>query len=126
MTAGEGPSPLTIDQRYSLLSSRYRRYALYYLTRHETPATLPEIADYVTELEHGVPADEIPDERLQVYSRLYHTHVPRLANADVVVYDQENDAVELGPNFPDLEPELRRTMREESPGDCEEPVTDDQ
>lgn len=80
-----------------------------------TPLGLPRAAVYVTEWTQGVPADEVPDERLKIYLRLYHNHVPRLAEADVVTYHQEDDTLELGPHAAELEPELERRMAEELP-----------
>ena len=75
-----------------------RRYALYCLFRFATPMTLPTLADRVTELEYGAPAESLLDERLCVYMSLYHDHIPLLAEAGVVEYLQKDDTVNLAEN----------------------------
>lgn len=113
MLAGEDRSPpaggLSVGVVHDLLVARRRRYLLYCLHRYTNPVGLPHVADQVTEWEHGVPAEEVLDERLRTYNDLYHTHVPALANADVVAYDQSDDAVELARNAAQLRPYLERT-----------------
>jgi hypothetical protein len=107
---------LTVDERFELLSARYRRYLLYSLSYFTTPVALARVADKVTELANGEPADELPDERLEIYMQLYHTHLPRLVEAGVVQFNQTDDTVEFGPNASQLVPLLRRLVDEEFPG----------
>ncbi|WP_424003776.1 DUF7344 domain-containing protein [Haloarcula salina] len=109
--------PLSVDKRLSLLSSRLRRYLLYTLSTYSTPVPLPEIADAVTTLEHGTPAEEYPDERLAIYTSLYHNHLPQLADAGVVRYEQSDDSVELGPNAGELVPLLELTITHDRPAE---------
>jgi len=108
---------LSVDRQLSLLSSRFRRYLLYTLSMYPTPVSLPEIADAVTALEHGTPPEEHLDERLEIYTSLYHNHVPRLADAGVVRYDQSDDTVDLGPNAADMVPLLERTITHDRPAE---------
>jgi len=114
MLAGEDRSTpdggLSAGLVHDLLVARRRRYLLYSLHRYANPVGLPDVADQVTEWEHGVPAAERLDERLRTYNDLYHTHVPALADADVVAYDQSEDAVELARNAAQLRPYLERTV----------------
>ena len=60
--------------------------------------TLPTVADCVTELEYGAPAETLLEGRLCVYVSLYHEHVPRLAEAGIVDYHQEENSVDLTEN----------------------------
>lgn len=110
---GTDDRALTIDECQLLLSSAPRRYLLYGLSVLTTPVSLPRVAEYVTEWTYGVPADDIPEERIRIYLRLYHNHVPRLVDAGVVTYQQDEDMLEPGANLPELEPELERLMEEE-------------
>jgi hypothetical protein len=103
--AGTRPS---LDTVHRLLASRRRRYTLYCLYLYANPIRLPDVADQVTEWERGRPAEELLDERLHTYNDLYHTHVPRLADADVVAYGQAEDVVELSRNAPRIRPYLER------------------
>lgn len=106
---------LTIDDQFDLLSSRYRRYLLYALACFTPPVSLARAAETVTELLLDVPADDVPEQRLDIYMSLYHTHVPRLVENDVVTYDQQEDALEFGPNVVHLIPALERTSEKEFP-----------
>jgi hypothetical protein len=111
----EDSNRLSFDERLELLSSRYRRYTLYSLALFTTPVSLARVADHVTELLFEASAEEIPDERLQVYMKLYHHHIPRLSDADVAIYNQRDDTVGVGPNAALLKPMLERFLRREFP-----------
>lgn len=77
------------------VSHRRRRYALECLREHRILA-LPDVADAVAARERGKPLSDIsPEEVLEVYTSLYDTHVPKLVDAGVAVYDQETDSVAL-------------------------------
>jgi hypothetical protein len=100
---------LSVEEINDLLAARRRRYVLYCLYLYANPVQLADVADRVTEWEHGAPGEELLDERLRTYNDLYHTHVPRLADADVVAYHQSEDAVELARNAALLRPYLDHT-----------------
>ncbi len=69
--------------------------------------TLPDLADEVAVRERGTTIAAIPGEEVKrVYMSLYHSHIPKLANADVVAYDQERDMVALAENAAHLAPHL--------------------
>lgn len=81
---------------YDCLSRPRRRYALYRLEEVDDPLSLPDLAEDVAEWEAETSRSELSDERVKdVYMSLYHNHVPRLEDAGLVEYDQEQDAVEL-------------------------------
>jgi len=106
----EIPDSLPLDDRLSLLSSRHRRYLLYGLSQYTTPVSLAVLTDTITEIEHGNPAEQYRDERLRIYTALYHNHLPRLVDAGVVEYNQSDDTVDIGPNAPALVPVLESTI----------------
>lgn len=99
---------LSIETIHDLLAQRRRRYVLYCLYLFANPMQLPDVADQVTEWEHGNPDGELLDERLRTYTNLYHSHVPQLAAADVVAYSQTEDMIELAHNAAHLRPYLER------------------
>lgn len=103
-----GESPLSLDTVHDLLAARRRRYMLYCLYLYANPMRLPDVAEQVTTWEHGTPSESMLDERLRTYNDLYHTHVPKLADADVVAYSQDEDMVELAPNATHVRPYLER------------------
>lgn len=112
-----GDEPPTTDELDDLLSSRRRRWALHGLARFTTPVSLARIAEYVTEREFGVPAEEVLDERLEIYMALYHDHLPRLAAAGLVTYHQSDDTLEFGPNAARLRPSIERALADVTPDD---------
>lgn len=73
-----------------------RRRALAVLRRHGGTMTLADLADEVSVRRFDAPLSEIDPQRiLRVYNSLYHTHVPKLAAAGRVEYEQERDLVRL-------------------------------
>lgn len=73
-----------------------RRQAVSCLRNHESSITLADLADEVAVRENGTPLTEIaPEEVKHVYMSLYHSHVPKLEDANVVEYIQSEDLIEL-------------------------------
>lgn len=94
---------LSLDTIYELLADERRRNAIAFLREHEA-LTLPDLADEIACREYDRPITEIPEEKvLHVYSSLWHTHVPKLAEANVVAYDQDRDIVTLAENAEEIE-----------------------
>ena len=87
--------PVSLDALFDLLSAFRRRTAYRTLLAHGD-LSLPDLADEVVIAECDRTLPEIdPDDVLQVYLSLYHTHVPKLAEAGLVEYDQDGDFVAL-------------------------------
>ena len=86
-----------IDDAFLILQNQDRRYALYFLLEHET-ASLEEVADVVTgwpqASEYGITGRETRD---QVLRDLRHRHVPAMAEAGVVDYDEGTDTLSFTP-----------------------------
>ena len=89
-------SELTEKDISEILAHPYRRYILYYVHFYANPVGLADIAHQITIWETNEPADEKLQERLTIYHSLYHDHLPKLSDAGVIEYDQEEDVVELG------------------------------
>lgn len=88
--------PPTIDEVFDVLSDSRRRTALEVLIAHEVPLALADLADEVAVREHDARITDISEETVRdVYLSLYHKHVPKLREADVVRYHQERDLVAL-------------------------------
>jgi len=97
--ADESRSTVSKSRAFELLSNRRRRHALWLVHRHGS-VTLPDIAEEVTIRETGDDITEIDPESVRdTYMMLYHSDVPKLAEAGVVAYDQERDTVAPGENF---------------------------
>lgn len=95
---GKGPGTLSLDALHDLLAHHRRRHVLVCLDQHRQ-LPLADLADEVASQEHGEPITEITEEAvLRIYSSLWHAHIPKLEEADVVEYDQDRDTVALGAN----------------------------
>lgn len=101
---------LSHDRIHDLLARPRRRYVLYCLDLYATPISLPDVAGQIAEWEHGVPEEQLLDERLDIYTSLYHNHVPKLEDADVVSYSQTEDTIELDRNATKLRLYLERAV----------------
>jgi hypothetical protein len=113
----EADRRLPLDVIHDLLAARRRRYVLYCLYLYANPMRLPDVAEQVIEWEHGRPSDELLDERLRAYNDLYHTHVPKLVEFDVVGYSQSEDMLELDRNVARLRPYLESAAEVDLPAD---------
>lgn len=87
---------LTRDLIFDILSSPRRRYVLFYLRQQGRPVDLKELSSQVAAWENDIdPEDLTSQQRKRVYVSLYQTHIPKLADAGVVDYDQETGTVQL-------------------------------
>lgn len=81
------------DTVFDVLSSHRRRRALRVL-HHDGPVELKTLAERVAKLEADGTQEELgADVRKRVYISCYQTHVPRLAEADLVEYDTDSGMV---------------------------------
>lgn len=82
-----------LDTLLRALANERRRRTLAALQRHRS-LTLADLADELAVTERGVPLVDVSAEFVQrIYMDLYHRQVPMLADADLVVYEQEPDLV---------------------------------
>jgi DNA-binding transcriptional ArsR family regulator len=87
------------DVAFALLSNRRRRQLLCLLARHGAALSLRTAAmEIICRLE-GTELEEITDKTYRsVYVSLYQNHAPRLAEADIVHYDEDARTVRLAYN----------------------------
>ncbi|WP_254547446.1 DUF7344 domain-containing protein [Halomarina pelagica] len=89
-------SELALDDAFNILSNSRRRYILYYLYMQDEPATIEELASQIAAWENDIPVDELDDTaRRRVYVSLYQTHLPKLDDFGIAVYDRDEGTVEL-------------------------------
>lgn len=98
-----------IDHSCDLLGSAYRRCVIYVL-RDDGPTGLGELADAVV-------SSDIAEDRTRATASLVHTHLPKLAEHDVIAYDDPEDAVWLTDGVEALEPFLTVAARQETDGE---------
>lgn len=89
---------------FNILSHKRRQYALYCLDRYQTPMTIAELADEVARLEYDAQTlAQIPKEAVkQIYTDLYHSHIPMMKEANLLEDPQDQDAVCLKYDLSDL------------------------
>lgn len=91
---GSVSETLSLDVAFDVLADRRRRHLLDCLRESESPVALGELARDVAARERGPSDADAPPEAVdRVHLTLYHSHVPKLAAADVVEYDRERDLV---------------------------------
>lgn len=88
--------PVRVDTALDVLTNRYRRRLLVALLDHNPQDWAdPEFT-----------ADDVSDdERLAI--RITHVHLPKLADAGYVEWDQTGTEVRTGPRFDEIRPLLR-------------------
>lgn len=86
----------SLDDVFGAFAHRYRRDTLLVLAEHDTSLTLVDLANEIARREQDMSVDEISEETIEtVHLSLFHRHVPKLAEAGLVEYDQGTNFVEL-------------------------------
>lgn len=81
---------------HSCLSHKRRRYVLYRLQNRKRPQALADLAEHVAAQESDTENRETDRGIVKdVYLSLYHRHVPKLEEGNLVEYSQDADTVEL-------------------------------
>ena len=82
---------LTPTTVFGLLANTRRRYVLHYLSQTVGAVSFDDLAEQIALWED----DPTYDRYERILTGLYHTHLPKLADAGVVRYDVERETVEL-------------------------------
>lgn len=109
-------TPAELDNALSLLTHRYRRYVLRYLVENDVPTTVTELAAYIRDQE----GDEEGSERssmdeADVTTVLFHKHLPKFAQADLIAFDsaaQQVVDVSVGEDLQSLLESIESARRE--------------
>lgn len=106
-----------VDTVFDVLRNARRRTLLSNLQRDSQPVALQEVTVHVAAAEQGVhPADVDDDARRRAYVALYQSHVPKLIDAGVLAYaDDEETAIRtttLGDEIVAFSTDLTTAMRE--------------
>lgn len=79
-----------------MLDDERPRLVIEILQAFDEPVTLADLAEEVAIRERQVPITAVSGETVAgIYHSLYHTHVPELADAGIIEYDQDNDMVHV-------------------------------
>lgn len=84
---------LDLDRVFETLDHPRRRYLVYALATNGQ-WTLSELATKLASWERDVPEGDVSERtRDRVYTSLYHAHVPKLADHDVIRFDDGTETV---------------------------------
>lgn len=87
---------------FRLLGNERRRYALHACKGSERPLSLSDLAEQVAAWEYGKAIEDVtPEERRRVYTSMQQTHLPAMAEADVL--EVEDKRVALGDRARELD-----------------------
>jgi DNA-binding transcriptional ArsR family regulator len=101
-----GPErPLDADDVFELLTDGRRRYVLHHLRSTTDPVSVEELAESIRDWERNSD-DEATPERDDVATALYHVHLPKLDDADIVDFEPTAGVVSLCGNVEVVEPYL--------------------
>jgi len=97
-----GVAPLELDVVFEILKNPRRRQVVQQLRDHgETD--LGDLAEFIAADENDTTVEALSaDERKRVYIGLYQTHLPKMDDAGVVAYDQDQGVVAPGPAIDQL------------------------
>jgi DNA-binding transcriptional ArsR family regulator len=96
-------SELSLDLIFEILKNQRRREVIRYLREHEQQVTLSDLAEHIAALENDTDVASITSsQRKRVYVGLYQCHLPKMADMDIVHFNQNRGIVDLGPNAPQL------------------------
>lgn len=83
-----------------LRNERRRRTLRYLLAGDEEPVTMRALAEAVAAAEHDTTVDALrSEERHRVYITLYQSHLPQMADAGIIEYDQDGGLIATTPRI---------------------------
>ncbi|WP_436924689.1 DUF7344 domain-containing protein [Halosimplex amylolyticum] len=97
--AAAEPFDADTDRVFGALSDPDRRFVLAWLAERDDRAALADLATELAAWKQGGDADQIPDSAVEsAHAKLYHVHVPKLADAGLASHDRDSGAVALAEN----------------------------
>lgn len=94
---------LPLDVVFEIVKNERRRLILSYLRDAEDTVALGTLAEHIAAYENDVTVAELnAQQRKRVYIGLYQFHLPKMADANVVDFNQDRGVVRLGENADEL------------------------
>lgn len=89
----------SLESLFELLSDERRRLVVSTVAEKGERVSLSDLAETVAEAEAADASAVSKDHFEVVHTLLYHSHLPKLADAGVLEFDREEGAVEPGPDL---------------------------
>ena len=89
---------LELDYVFQSIANSRRRYLLYTL-ESKTEWSVTELATKLVAWETDTPEKDIPQEEIdRMFASLYHAHIPKLVDEQVIEFDDETEIIRPGEN----------------------------
>ncbi|PSP98804.1 hypothetical protein BRC89_06530 [Halobacteriales archaeon QS_4_70_19] len=93
------------DSILHLCQKQHRRIVLAILAEERRELTLSDLTEAVLRYNHHVPLEAAAEDTSdEIRLSLYHSHLPKLASAGLIDYDQDGRVVELTEQFREVQP----------------------
>ncbi|WP_255170218.1 DUF7344 domain-containing protein [Natrononativus amylolyticus] len=87
--------PLSKGEIFEVLRNQRRRYVLQFLKQDGRPTELGDLAQQVAAWEYDtVPEKVTPEQRKRVYTTLQQTHLPKMDEAGILLFDSDHGIIE--------------------------------
>lgn len=88
------PAVLELHDVFTALAHPRRRYLLYTLVNERTEEPVPELAAKIAAWEQDKRVTEVSeDEQRRVHVSLYHSHIPKLTDLDILEYREADETI---------------------------------
>ncbi len=113
--AASAPQELSLDVVFDVLRNGRRRHVLERLASRDGATTLGDLAEHIGGIENDKPPSALASqERKRVYVGLYQSHLPKMADAGAIRYD-DRGTVEPGPHFDVFREYMDRPLPDPTP-----------
>ena len=100
----EGEESLSKQTVFDILSNERRRYVLHHLLSKDGEADLRDLSLQVAAWENELEPDDVSrQQRKRVYATLRQTHLPRMAEAGIIEYDEDRSIATVTSQVEDIE-----------------------
>ncbi|MFC3957199.1 DUF7344 domain-containing protein [Halovivax cerinus] len=86
---------LSKGEVFEVLRNQRRRFVLQYLKQDDRPVELGDLAQQVAAWEYETTLEGVtPEQRKRVYTTLQQTHLPKMDEAGILVFDSDDGVIE--------------------------------
>ena len=96
-----------VNGYFQALSHKHRRYVLQCLQKYENPMAVADLADEIVRWESESESVAEPSTRDRIYLNLYHRHLPKLAETNLIRFNSNEKVASLS-DADDVRPLLDR------------------